>query len=127
MLPVALALPNYSARVSLLLHGLPFARVIPKEKVDISRYVQLDGFDKKAVVFSRGKAVGLIVQPLGSPPYFESFRQADSAPWNLPSAFIALVVTSRFWGWLLLPAQAIVVLLWRRSRDGQAAKIVYDI
>ena len=127
LLLLALVLPHYSARVSLLLHGLPFARVVPKEKVDIFRYVQMDGFDKQAVVFSRGKAVGLIVQPLGSPAYFESLSEANSAQWSPPFTFLMLVVTARFWGWLVLPAQAIILLVWLRNRGKQAASFVYDV
>ena len=117
LLPLVLALPYCSARLSLILHGAPFARVVPRQGLDIFRYVQRDGFHIQAVVFSGDKAVGLIVQPLGSPPYFESLSQANSVEWSFPSGFIAFVVTARFWGWLLLPAQGIVLLLWLRHRE----------
>src|ERR1017187_834737 len=110
--PLVLGLPYCSARLSLLLHGLPFARAVPKENLDIFRYVQTDGFHIQAVVFSRGYAVGLIVQPLGSPAYFEPLSEANSGEWRFPLGFLAFVVTARFWSWLLLPAQTIVLLLW---------------
>jgi hypothetical protein len=87
----------------------------------------LDGFHIQAVVFSRGKAVGLIVQPLGSPSYFEPLSDANSAKWRVPFGFIAFVVTAQFWGWLLLPAQAIVLLLWLRKREKTARYFVYEI
>ena len=125
--PLVFALPYCSARLSLLLHGFPFARAVPKENLDIFRYVQTDGFHIQAVVFSRGKAVGLIVQPLGSPAYFEPLSEANSGEWRFPLGFLAFVVTARFWGWLLLPAQAIVLLLWVRQRERRARYCGYDI
>jgi len=125
--PLVLALPYCSARLSLVLHGLPFARAVPKENLDIFHYVQMDGFHIQAVVFSRGKAVGLIVQPLGSPAYFEPLSEANSGEWRFPEGFLAFVVTARFWGWLLLPAQAIVLLLWLRRREKRVRCCGYDI
>jgi hypothetical protein len=126
LLFLALALPYCSARFSLLLHGAPFARVVPKEKLDIFRYVQTDGFDIEAVVFDGDKAVGLIVQSLGSPPYFEPLSEANPEQWRFPFGFIAFVVTARFWGWLLLPIQAIVLLLWLRQREKALRFSGYD-
>ena len=125
--PLVFSLPYCSARLSLLLHGLPFARAVPKKNLDIFRYVQTDGFHIQAVVFSRDKAVGVVVQPLGSPAYFEPISEANSGEWRFPSGFLAFVVTARLWGWLLLPAQAIVLLLWVRQRERSARYWGYDI
>ena len=127
--PLVLALPYCSARLSLVLHGFPFARVVPKENLDIFHYVQMDGFHKQAVVFSRGKAVGLIVQPLGSPAYFERFSgQANSVEEGLPPfGFIGAVVVASSLRWFLLPVQAIFLLLWLRQRERRVRYCGYDI
>jgi hypothetical protein len=127
LFPLVLALPYYSVRLSLLLNGIPFARVVPKERLDIFRYVQTDGFDKQAVVFSGDEAEGLIVQPLGSPPYFEPLADANAAEWRVPFGFMAFLVTARYWGWLLLPAQAFVLLLRLRKRERTPRNCAYDI
>ena len=111
--------PYYSARLSLILHGHPFARVVPKEKLDIFHYVETDGFANHAVVFSSGKAVGMIVQPLGSFAYFEPFSDKPNfehgtafQPWfDLP---LLIAWSLRWW---LLPAQVILLLLWLRMRQ----------
>jgi hypothetical protein len=55
--PLLISLPHCSARLSLLLKGLPFAHVVPKEKLDIFNYVQTDSFANQGVFFSGGKAV----------------------------------------------------------------------
>src|SRR6266436_6397520 len=62
LLLFALVLPSpyYSARLSLILHGRPFVRVVPKESLDIFKFVSTDSFACRAIVFSNEKAVGWI-------------------------------------------------------------------
>jgi len=86
---------------------------MPKEKLDIFNYVQTDSFAYQSVVFSNGKAVGIIEQPSGSCAYFEPISQQpksidDSLP---PSKFIAVVVIAWYLRWFLLPLQASLLLL----------------
>jgi hypothetical protein len=118
LFPLVLALPHYSARLSLILNGHPFARVVPKEKLDVSQYVQFDDFGFKSVVFSSGKAVGLIDQPFLNLAHFESFPiQENSVDVGFPMWFYALLCIAWFLRWWLLPIQAILLLLWLRQRE----------
>ena len=55
--------PSYSGRWSLILHGRPFARVVPKEKLDVFQFVSADNLRSRAIVFSDGTAIGWIYQP----------------------------------------------------------------
>jgi hypothetical protein len=114
---LVLTLPHYSARLSLLLNELPFARVVPKEKLNIFHYVQMDSFSYKAVVFSGGKAVGMIDQPAFAFACFEPFsRQPNSMYEGFPILFNALLCIAWSLRWFLLPMQAILLLLWLRQR-----------
>lgn len=109
-------LPYHTARLSLILHGYPFARVVPKEKLDIFQYVQTDNFSFKAVVFSDGKAVGVIEQPMGAFAYFESLSQANSKD-GFPMLFNWLMIVVWILRWLLLPVQVFLLFLWFRQRE----------
>ena len=60
---LVLVSPYYSARLSLILHGRPFARVVSKENLDIFKFVSTDSFACRAIVFSKEKAVGWICLP----------------------------------------------------------------
>ena len=60
---LVLASPYYSARLSLILHGRPFARVVSKENLDIFKFVSTDSLACRAIVFSNEKAVGWICLP----------------------------------------------------------------
>lgn len=115
---LVLTLPYHSARLSLILHGYPFARVVPKEKLDIFQYVQTDSFSYKAVVFSDGKAVGMIDQPTGAFACFVSLAQANvDVDDGFPMMFNALLSIAWFLRWWLLPAQVVLLLLWLRTRQ----------
>ncbi len=114
----ALTLPYSSARLSLIFHGHPFARVVPKEKLDIFQYVHTDNFAYKAVVFSGSKAVGIISQPTGDFAQFQPFSDKNAVddfyfdPW----LGIPMLIAWTFRWWLLL-VQVIVLLLWLRMRQ----------
>ncbi len=116
LFPLASALPYCSARLSLVLNGLPFARVVPKESVDIFHYVETDSFAYQAVVYSGGKAVGMIEQPSGSPAYYQPFGQSRRSA-DREISFGLSVLAVWYWRWLLLPLQAILLLFWFRQRQ----------
>ncbi len=112
--------PYYSARLSLILHGRPFARVVSKENLDIFKFVSTDNFACRAIVFSNEKAVGWICLPstggfaafvpFSANPNLEDGVFAD--PWfDLP---LIIAWSLRWW---LLPVQVIALLLWLRQRE----------
>jgi hypothetical protein len=126
---LVLALPYCSARLSLLLNGFPFAHVVPKEKLDIFHYVQMDSFSYKAVVFSGGKAVGMIDQRTGAFACFEPFsQQPNSVDGGSPMLFNALLCIAWSSRWFLFPVQAILLLfIWLQQRKMRARFCGYDI
>ena len=118
----ALTLPYSSVRLSLILHGHPFARVVPKEKLDIFQFVQTDSFSYKAVVFSGGKAVGMIDQPIGAFACYEPFpRQPVSLNDGFPVLLNALLCIVWSLRWFMLLVQAVLLLLWLRQRERKPA------
>ena len=116
---LVLSLPYSSARLSLLAKGFPFAHVVAKDSLNIFQYVHTDGFANRAVVFSNGKAVGLIVEPLGAFAYFEPFAlHANSGDTAIHDSWLnSLLLVTWSLRWFLLPIQAILVLLWLRRRN----------
>jgi hypothetical protein len=62
---LVLASPYFSARLSLLVSGYPFARIAPKQGLDIFKFVATDNFACQAIVFSKDRAVGWICRPVG--------------------------------------------------------------
>src|SRR6266566_7148910 len=67
------ALPHVSVRLSLILHGHPFARVIPKERLNVFEFVPTDNLRSRAIVFSERRAIGWIYQPTSGFPRFVPF------------------------------------------------------
>jgi hypothetical protein len=117
---LVLTSPYYSARLSLVLHGRPFARVVPKERLDIFTFVSTDSLACRAIVFSKEKAVGRICLPstggfASFVPFSDKPDLEDSAafdPWfDLP---LLIAWSLRWW---LLPTQVILLLLWLRMRQ----------
>jgi hypothetical protein len=117
---LVLMLPFYSARLSLILQGHPFARVVSKKNLDVFKFMSTDSFACRAIVFSNEKAVGWICLP--STSGFAAFVPFSANP-NLIGG-----VTSEPWfdfpliiewslRWWLLPVQAVVLLLWLRQRE----------
>jgi len=111
--------PCYSARLGLVLHGHPFARVVPKEKLDIFQFVRTDSLACRAIVFSDEKAIGWIFQ--SSTGGFARFVPFSGTPDVRGAAFdpwfdFPLVIA---WSlrWWLLAAQLIILLLWLRMRQ----------
>jgi len=112
------ASPYYSARLSLILHGRPFARVVPKDNLDLSQFVKTDSFACRAIVFSEGKAVGWICQSsLGGFPEFVPFSNQPNLE-NFPGfGFDFPLMMAWLLRWWLFPVQVIVLLFWLRSRE----------
>jgi hypothetical protein len=115
---LAWGLPCHSARLSLVFHGLPLARVVPKEKLDVFQFVKTDSLASRGIVFSKGKAVGWICEPLmASAQYIpfsdhRSFDGFDRFDLRFNLAMLIAWGTRRWW----LPLQAVVLLLWLRRR-----------
>ena len=107
----------------MILRGYPFARVVPKEKLDVSQYVQFDDFGFKSVVFSGGKAVGLIDQPNFDLAHFKSFPiQEDSVDEGFPTWLYSLILITWYFRWWLLPTQIIFLVLWCFNRYDEEKK-----
>src|SRR5438477_13081915 len=70
--------PYYSGRWSLILHGRPFARVVPKEKLNVFQFVSTDNLRSRAIVFSNGTAIGWIYQPMFGFARFVPFSSRPS-------------------------------------------------
>ena len=119
---LVLTSPYYSARLSLVRHGHPFARVVPKEKLDIFQFVRTDSFACRAIVFSNEKAVGWIFQ--SSTGGFACFVPFSGTPDVTGAAFDPWLdlplVTAWFLRWWLLPVQVVILLLWLRQREKKA-------
>jgi len=114
---LALTSPYYSARLSLILHGRPFAHVVSKESLDIFKFVSTDSFACRAIVFSNEKAVGWICLP--STGRFASFVLFSDKPSLEGRVFdpwfdwpLLIAWSLRWW---LLPAQVVLLLLWLRT------------
>jgi hypothetical protein len=111
------ALPRSSARLSLLLHGMPFAHVT---KDDVFNYVKMDNMRNAGIVVSEGQAVGWIYQPMFGFARFIRFTgtpalEVSIDDWDLwTEAILPRLWLSRWW---LLPIQAVVLLLWLRQRE----------
>ena len=122
---VAVALPYDSARLTLIMHGHPFARVVATDKLDIFRYVDMDSFACRAIVFSGDEAIGWIEQSsLGGFPMYVPFtvpRKLDGFPSVWPEiCFIELWITR----WWFLAGQAVVLVFWKlRWIDWPAQKV----
>jgi hypothetical protein len=122
---LALTAPYSSTRLSLVLQGHPFARVVPKEKLNIFEFVSTDSFACRAIVFSRQKAIGWIDLP--STGGFARFIPFSGKPdlgvdGAFSSCFEVLLTMLWVFRWWLLPVQAIILLLWLRSRRRSPAE-----
>jgi hypothetical protein len=119
---LVLTLPYSSTRLSLIVHGHPFARVVPKEKLNIFDFVSTDNSACRAIVFSKEKAIGWICLPLTGG--FAQFVPFSGRPdlgmdeaFNDWFQFQALMIIPWIFRWWLLPIQAVILLLWLRSRE----------
>ena len=105
--------PYYSARWSLVLHGCPFARIIPKEKLDVFQYVDMDNMRNRAFVFSDGKAVGWIMQPMSGFARFVPFSGKRTlvglADVDVLTDYCLLVAW--WWRWELLIAYILLLII----------------
>jgi len=115
------ALGRYSVEFSLITRGYPKARIVPKDRLDVFNYVTTDNFRSRAIVFSEGRAVGWIYQPMSGSARFEPFRGKPS--FTLPPEFEMFydVWLPLAWGlkWWLLAAQGAVFVwfAWKRKNS----------
>ena len=105
------ALPHYAGRLSLLLNGIPFAKVT---KDDGSKYPQTGNMRNAGIVISNGRAAGWIYQPMLGFARFVPFTDSPKIedmivfdPW-----FDDRLGFVWYWRWWLLAAQAVVLVLW---------------
>jgi hypothetical protein len=119
-LAALLALPCYSARLSLILHGHPFATVMPKENLDIFKFVGTDSFACRAIVFSRGKAIGWVMLPStgGSASFvpFSGKPGLEEGMTAVPSFDFTLMMAWAYRWCFLLVQGGFLVLWWRTKR-----------
>lgn len=118
-LAAVLALPCCSVRLSLILHGHPCATVVPKENLDIFKFVRTDSLACQAIAFSHGHAIGWIMLPsTGGFASFIPFIEKPSLEEGLtafPSFQFPLMVAWAYRWWLLL-IQGVFFALWLRTR-----------
>jgi hypothetical protein len=130
---LAMASAEYPVRISLFLHGHPFAFVVPKTSLDVFKFVSTDLMQAEAIVFSNGKAVGWIKQPnlyfahfvpFAGKPTFDDLGFPDL--WF--DIFAPLAWTFRWW---LLLLQVVMLLLWlfvpRPTHQGFCSICGYDV
>jgi hypothetical protein len=111
-------LPYYSQRLSVALHGHPFARIVAKERLNVFEFVATDSLRSKAIVFSHGSAIGWIYQPMMGLARFVSFSGTpDFDVKGFDTCFDLWLPVAWYWRWCFLPLQAIVLLLWLRGRS----------
>jgi hypothetical protein len=123
----ALALFVFPLRTSLILNGRPFAKVVPKSEVNIFQYTETDSLRAYAIVFSWGKAVGYVEQPLGFPvPYYVPLGEPPSVCRDNDEGFFYIAL---YGGWLccsilaiLVEAVIIAFVVIRRKVSTQAPK-----
>ena len=117
-------LPLFAERLSLAFHGHPFARIVPKEGLNVFEFVTVDNLRARAIVFSHGKAIGWIYEPMTGLPRFIHFSNIPNFdiggfdPW-----FDICFLLTWFLRWYLLPVQAVVLLLWLRSRGKREVSV----
>lgn len=104
-------LPNYSGRLSVLLHGIPFAHVT---KAEVFKYVQTDNLRNAGIVVSDGRAIGWIYQPISSFARFVPFTGKPSLDnsGDIDVCFDFLFLTAWTLRWWLLAAQILLVVYW---------------
>lgn len=118
---LAFALVHCSARTSLAVHGHPFARIVPKEDLDIFQFLRMDSFACQGIAFEGKRPVGWICRPTGSFPYFvpfssEPFPQTDEDDFVSCFRFLVVVVIAYLFRWPLLAVQLVFILWWLRPR-----------
>jgi hypothetical protein len=116
-------IPDYSGRISMAVQGYPFASVVPRRFVDFSKYSQLseNSWIGDEIVFSGGKPVGWIDEPMGQFPEFmplSTFSGRESGVIYVSGIISVDVVIGMLLilAWNLsnyfLVAQAALLLLW---------------
>jgi hypothetical protein len=106
------SVPVTSARISLALHGQPFARVVPKDQINVLSIVPTDSFASRGVVYARERPIGWIYAAIGSFPQFVPFGTVpdfDSLPGQGENYLFLIIWTTR---WISLLAGVGVGLVW---------------
>jgi hypothetical protein len=104
--------PYYSGRLSLILHGRPCARVVLKEKIDVFQFVSTDHLRSRGIVFSKGKAIGWVYQPLLGFARFVPFSDKPSfhnASHPQFEDFLSIAWSVRWW---LFAVQVLLLCFW---------------
>jgi hypothetical protein len=103
------SVPVTSARISLALHGHPFARVVPKDQMNVLSIVPTDSFASRGVAYARERPIGWICSSFGSFPQFVPFGAAPdfgSLP-GLGENCLFLVLWMARWIWLLAAVESV--------------------
>jgi hypothetical protein len=97
-----------------MLHGRPFARVMPKEKLDIFQFVSTDNLRSRAIVFSDETPIGWIYQPLSGFARFVPFYgrpNFQDVGYAHPQFEDFLLIGWSF-RWWLFAAQVLLLFFW---------------
>jgi hypothetical protein len=99
------ALPYYCVRLSLIRDGHPFARIVPKERLDIFQYVPTDNFRCAGIVFSDSQAIGWVYHPMADFARFAPFSATPTLAVGgsidpLFDVILLLLFAFRWW-WLI--------------------------
>ena len=107
-------LPQYSARLSLVQHGYPFANLTPCYKIDVYKLMSNYNVRVRSIAFSDGKPVGYIYQGIIGLARFEPISN-DTSPEGVgvyDPCFDGRLITAWSWRWWLLAVQFLLLLLW---------------
>jgi hypothetical protein len=111
----------YSVQLSLIARGYPTARIVPKDRLDVFKYVSTDNFRSRAIVFADDRAVGWIYQPVSGFARFEPFRGNPSftlLPGFEPLYDVWLPLAWSFKWWLLAVQGAVLLYFARKTKLG---------
>ena len=99
------ALPRFCVRLSLIIYGHPCAQVVPKEKLNVFDFVPTDNFRSRAIVFSKGHAIGWVYQPMSGFARFVPFSAApnfmDLGGFHWLFDYVVIVLSLFKWYWLM--------------------------
>ena len=107
--------PYYAGRLSLVLHGHPFAHVTKDRTLD---YVPTDSFRNAGIVLSHGKPIGWVYQPMLGFARFVPFTGPPNLDGSDETDFVFDYCFLVLWQfrWWFLAAQAVVLIPWSGIR-----------
>jgi hypothetical protein len=121
-LAAVFTIPRYSPRLSLIVQRRPFATVVPKESLDIFKFVSTDSFACRAIVFSHGKAIGwIMLSSTGGLPSFIPFSEKPNLEDGITAfpafGFFPVIAWALRWWLLAIEVVFLVLWLWTRRRE----------